>query len=91
MNGKDLTIKWMLPDGSISYFATDALSAVADIQDPQVPSGCQPWIKRVEFDNGTGDGVRSIIDRGTVYIMNAAGKTIDRIVVGGRVPRADAA
>lgn len=92
MNSNSLTVKWVHNDGGASWFLTNAVMAIpTDHTGVHLPPGTLGFIDRVEFDRGDGTGVRASIDRGTVYILNAAGKTIDTIHLGDVAPTAEAA
>jgi hypothetical protein len=86
MQNNALTVKWVLPDGGATWFPTDCVAAIP----MDSPNGCSlgvmGLIDRVEFNKGDDGGVRASIDRGVVYILNAAGKTIDTITLGLRDP-----
>ena len=92
MQSNSLTVKWVLPDGGTCWFPTDSVVAIpSEMVGGRLPPGVMAFITRVEFNRADGSDVRASIDRGTVYILNAAGKTIDTIHLGDVAPPAEAA
>ncbi|AGH16002.1 hypothetical protein DVVG_00016 [Dunaliella viridis virus SI2] len=81
MQNSPFTIKWILEDGATTLFPAAAVTTVpaetSDDPDQKPPHGIAMPPVRLEFDSGDGRGVRSSIDRGTVYVMNQNGKTVD--------------
>lgn len=92
MQSNALTVKWVQSDGGASWFPTDAVVAIpSERVGGRLPIGVMRFIDRVEFARSDDSGVRASISSGTVYIMNAAGKTIDTIQLGLSEPRAETA
>lgn len=76
MESYPFTIKHVTLEGHISIFpAKNAFVVPLGSQD--IPRGSDPLPDKVEFSGH--DDVRSSLDAGTVYIMNAQGKTVQSV------------
>lgn len=92
MQNNSLTVKWVLPDGGACWFPTDSVAAIpSERVGGHLAPGTMTLITRVEFNRADSSDVRASIDRGTVYILNAAGKTIDTIHLGDVTPATETA
>ncbi len=72
----NFTVKVVHMDGATRLWATDQVSAYRAGYVPESSAGIVPSTRDMVVFT-LPDGTEASLDRGTVYVMNASGKTVD--------------